>query len=526
VQDTGIGEAWNLLARANRLPAAGTGRQVGILDRGFAPFDADVPAGSVQLSSGPNPDPCSGGNACPFHGTNVTSTAMALVDNRFGAAGAGGPVARAVQLDNGGNIFTVATGMIALRSSGASVINMSFSGTLPAVAAAFTGNFDVIAVAVRATGAILVASAGNANTDVDTISCFVACWEATYHWPCETTGVLCVGGLGANSKARQVSVVAGSSNFGGGGNLAGSGTVDIWAPWFAVSGVDPSDAAFSTSPNTAKSFTGTSAAAPVVSGVAALVWAARPGLPAALVESTLLSTAQPGIGVASLTIDAEAAVSSALLPNLPPDVRIAQPTNGSSVPRGLVQFRANASDREDGVPRVRWFVDGSLLPGEGTNVVLPTHGFSFGPHTITAEAIDSGGQTVADADGGVTVTFVNTAPSVSIGQPTNGSVFNIYRDRLRGGWSGDTIDLVGTSSDPNNSPGALSNSQVAWLRNGAPFRTGHVASVNALELGIGTHPITFRGTDAQGASGSQTVTIEVKEWVPIVWDCPPLMICG
>jgi serine protease len=519
VQDTGVSEAWNLLARANRLPAAGTGRQIGILDRGFAPFDADVPAGSVQLSSGPNPDPCSGGGLCPFHGTNVTSTAMALVDNRFGAAGAGGPVARAVQLDNGGNMFTAAIGMVVLRSSGASIINMSFSGTLPAAAAAFTGWFDATAVAVRMTGAILVASAGNAGTDIDTVDCFVACWEGAYQWPCETAGVLCVGGLGTNSKSRHS-----SSNFGGGRNFSGSGTVDIWAPWFAVSGVDPSDPGFSTNPNTVKTFAGTSAAAPVVSGVAALVWAARPGLSAAQVESTLLSTAQPGIGVAALTIDAEAAVTSALLPNLPPDVRIAQPLNGSSVPRGLVQFRANASDREDGVPRVRWFADGSFL-GEGTNVMLSTHGLSFGPHRITAVAIDSGGQTVADADGGITVTLVNTAPSVSISQPTNGSVFYIYRDRLGGGWSGDTIDLRGTSSDPNNSPAALSDSLVHWARNGVQLRSGHVASVNALELGIGTHTITFHGTDGQ-LSGSQAATIEVREWVPTVWECPPKTICG
>jgi subtilisin family serine protease len=396
---------------------------------------------------------------------------------------------------------------------------MSFSGTIPAAGAAFTGNFDLTALSVQGTGAILVAAAGNAGTDVDALDCFIVCWEGAYNWPCETAGVFCVGGLGSNSKSRHS-----SSNFGGGTNLAGSGTVDIWAPWFAVAGVDPSDAGFSTNPNRAKSFAGTSAATPVVSGVAALVSTARPGLSMAQVESTLLSTAQPGSGVASLTIDAEAAVTSALLPNLPPDVRIAQPLNGSSVPRGFVQFRANASDREDGVPRVRWFADGSVFLGEGVNVVLPTHSLSFGSHRITAVAIDSGGQSVPDADGGITINLVNTAPSVSISKPTNGSVFYIYRDRLQGGWSGDTIDLVGTSSDPNNSPAALSDAQVQWTRNGAQLRTGHVASVNALDLGIGTHTITFHGTDGQ-LSASQSVTIEVKEWVPIVV-CEPLMICG
>jgi hypothetical protein len=518
VQDTGIGEAWNLVARANRLPAAGTGPRLGVLDRGFAPFDADTPAGSVQLSSGPNPGLCPGGTPCPFHGTNVTSTALALVDNRFGSAGAGGPVARAVQLDNGGNMFTVASGMVILRGAGASIINMSFGGSIPAAGAAFTGNFDLVALVVRQSGAMLVASAGNAGADVDALDCFIACWEGAYNWPCETAGVFCVGGIGFNSKARHS-----SSNFGGGTNLGGSGTVDIWAPWFTVSGVDPSDPGFAANPNRAKTFSGTSAAAPVVSGVAALVLAARPGLSPGQVESTLLSTAQPGIGVASLTIDAEAAVTSALLPNLPPDVRIAQPTDGSSVPRGNVQFRANASDREDGIPRVRWFADGSVFLGEGVNVVLPTHGLSFGPHRITAVAIDSGGQVVTDADGGITVTLVNTPPLVSISKPTNGGVFYVYRNPLQGGWSGDTIELVGTSSDANNSPATLPDQQVQWTRNGAQLAGGHVASVNALDLGIGIHTITFHGTDGQ-LSASQSVTIEVKRWVPIV--CEPGMICG
>jgi serine protease len=520
VQDTGIGEAWNLLARAGRLPAAGTGPRIGILDSGFAPFDADTPAGSLQLSSGPGTVPCSGGGTCPFHGSDVTSTAMALVDNRFGAAGAGGPVARAIQLSGSGDMFSAASGMLLLSGVGARIINMSFSGTLPAAAAAFTGWFDATAAVAQARGTMLVASAGNAGSDIDTVDCFVTCWEGAYNWPCETAAVFCVGGLGNNSKSRHS-----SSNFGGGMNLPGSGTVDIWAPWFAVSAIDPADTGFPANPNRAKNFSGTSASAPVVSGVEALVLAARPGFTPAQVESTLLSTAQPGSGVASLTIDAEAAVTSALLPNLPPDVSIAQPTNGSNIPRGYVQFRANASDREDGVPRVRWFADGSVFLGEGVNVVLATHSLSFGSHRITAVAIDSGGQSVPDADGGVTINLVNTPPSLSISNPTNASVFYIYRNYLQGGWTGDAIDLAGTSSDPNNSPAALPDRLVFWTRNGNFLRAGHVASVNALDLGVGTHTITFQGKDDEGLwAVPKSVTIEVKEWRPIV-ACLPLTIC-
>jgi serine protease len=525
VQDTGIGEAWNLLARANRLPPVVIRPPIGILDSGFERFDPDIPGGSVQLSTGPNTTPCGPSTPCPFHGMNVTSTAMGLVDNSFGGAGAGGPVARAIQLSNGGNIFGADTGMLTLQARGARIINMSFTGVIPATATAFTGgNLNVTADAVRARGTMLVASAGNAGVDVDAVDCFIGCWEAGYVWPCETAGVVCVGGLGLNSKAPQVSTTAGSSNFAGGRNFAGSGTVDIWAPWFATSVVDSRDAAFATSQNTAKSFSGTSASAPLVSGVAALVLAARPAFTPAQVESTLLSTAQPGVGLASLTIDAEAAVTAALGPNLPPDIRIAEPATGS-VPRGWVRFRANASDREDGLPRVQWFADDTTLLGEGPDVVLGTHSLGFGLHTITAVAVDSGGQRVPDADGGVLINLVNTAPVVTLSKPTNGSVFYIYRNLLQGGWSGDTIDLVGTSSDFNNDPARLPEQQVWWIWGDEPPIRGHVASINALDLGVGTHTITFWGSDGQ-LSASRSVLIEVREWRPTVVVCPPGFICS
>jgi hypothetical protein len=527
-QDTGITEAWNLLARANRLPPAGTRVPIGILDSGFAPLTADMPA-TVQLSTGPGTIPCFGGFACPFHGTDVTSTAMAQVDNGFGGAGAGGPVARAIQL-NAGNIFVVESGLLTLENRGARIINMSFSGSIPASLGGFNpAFFDVTADAVRARGTLLVAAAGNAGIDVDQLSCFIACWEAAYNWPCETTGVLCVGGLDANSKAPFP-----SSNFESGRNYNGSGTVDIWAPWFAVSAVNPNDPAFTANgfgPSTAKSFTGTSAATPVVSGVAALVMAARPGFTVPQVESTLLSTAQPGTGGARLTIDAQAAVTSALLPNLPPDVRITQPTAGTQVPRGYVLFRATASDREDGVPTVRWFADSiasgtTYSLGQGTSVTLATHHLPFGLYTIRAVATDSGGQSVPDADGGIAVNLINTAPAVGIGQPTNGSVFYIYRNYLQGGWSGDTINLVGTSWDNNNSPGTLPDQLVYWTRNGNFLTSGHTWSVNALTLGVGTHTLTFRGRDAEGLwAVDKSVTIEVKEWRPILV-CLPGTICG
>ena len=182
------------------------------------------------------------------------------------------------------------------------------------------------------------------------------------------------------------------------------------------------------------------------------------------------------------------------------------------------------------MPTVRWFADSTTGTtyslGQGTNLFLPTHNLPFGPYTIRAVATDSGGQIVPDADGGISINLINTAPAVGISKPTNGGVFYIYRNRLQNTWSGDTIDLAGTSWDLNNSPGTLPDQLVYWTRNGNFLTSGHVGSVNALALGVGTHTITFRGRDAEGLwAVDKSVTIEVQEWRPKLI-CLPGTICG
>ncbi len=192
VQDTGIGEAWNLLARANRLPAAGAGPRIGILDGGFAPFDADIPAGSVQMSSGVRPGVCSGGTPCPFHGNDVTSTAWPWSTTASASAGAGGPAARAIQLNSGGNMFSSRERLGRPAGRGARIINMSFGGTIPAVGGAFTGgNFNAPPLAVRAGGGQCSSLRPATPAPTSTRSTASSCaGKRAYNWPCETAGVL------------------------------------------------------------------------------------------------------------------------------------------------------------------------------------------------------------------------------------------------------------------------------------------------------------------------------------------------
>src|SRR5690606_24486723 len=103
---------------------------------------------------------------------------------------------------------------------------------------------------------------------------FGVCWERTWVTPCENAGVICVGGRRANSTKRAV-----DSNY-------GADQVDIFAPFTLWLGPDPSAPA-----NTARTLNGTSFSSPFTAGVAALIWAANPGLSADQVEHALLTTA-------------------------------------------------------------------------------------------------------------------------------------------------------------------------------------------------------------------------------------------
>jgi serine protease len=511
LQSISVGEAWSLLARSGRLPVAAPLRMA-IIDGGFpAGGDPDWPPIIAQTTSGPNPLLCSGGLSCPFHGHNVTSTAMDLVDNNLGYAGIAGLVASPIQLPAGiavmPDVFTVTSSLNIAVATGARVVNMSFGGMVPAAGAAFAGGFDLFVQSVRAKGIVLFASAGNAGQDVDVVHCAIFCWEAEYAWPCETTGVLCIGGLDFNSRADFP-----LSNFGRGGLDPGN-SVDVWAPFFVRVGLDPSDPGF---PNGTKLFTGTSAASPFAAGVAALIWAGSPSLTAAQVEGVLLGTASLSSVTSSrskpsgeLMVDAEAGVLGALGGNAPPEISIVKPASGSVFPRGLVHVEANATD-DGGTPTVVWFVDGKAVD-TGMTANLWLFDRSFGSHKITAVAQD-GTFSTPDADGGIKVQLTNQAPTVSIVGPTSGQNFSPISSPTKPS----LICLEGKSSDANFANGSLPESNVAWEIDGTFVASGHRATIDAPSLGVGTHTIRFAGTDDGGLVAAATVTVTVGFGPPVV----------
>ena len=181
------------------------------------------------------------------HGTHVAGIAAAITNNGKGVVGVGfnsSLVNIKVLGDTGTGYYSwVANGIIWAADNGASIINLSLGGTSAS---------DTLKSAVDyawGKGSVLVAAAGNDNTDVPL---YPAYYEN------------CI----AVAATDQNDVKATFSNYGA--------WVDIAAP-----GVD----IFSTMPNHKNrigilnygSLSGTSMSTPYVAGVAALVFAAKPG---------------------------------------------------------------------------------------------------------------------------------------------------------------------------------------------------------------------------------------------------------
>ncbi len=483
-QDVGATEAWTLLDHARRLSNR---VGIGILDMGFVP-DRDFPAGVVAVSNVPrspalgtqNLVGCSAG-PCPYHGTNVTGAAMGVPDNGYGASGSAGPVGVPVLIFTVGDPFSTIAAMTRARVNGARIVNMSYGVTVPAPFSLLLGPFDLLTGAFRGAGLLPFASAGNDGKDVDAEDCFFGCWEEARHWPCEGAGVTCVGGLARNSQEKTV-----NSNY-------GRHDVDIYAPYGVLVGPDPNNPG-----NIARAVSGTSFSSPHAAGVAALIWAADPTLPANDVERILFETAHrpsPPDSFVNRWVNALGAVELAL-PSL---VRIESPRDGLRVSRGTtVDLTAFVWEGGRGSPTLTWSSDRDGVLGSGTGI--SRNNLSFGAHRITALATFADGFATNDS---VLVEILNDPPQVEITRPAPGaSVFQ-----------SEAVIVRGTSFDPNNVETGfrLLDSQVSWHLDGSatPLASGHNATLVVGPVAPGPHTLSFRGIDDGSLSDEASVTLNV-----------------
>ncbi len=486
VQDIGVAEAWRALDIAGKL---NNRVKLAVLDMGFQP-DADWPSGYFAMGNVPLVNPigtdnllsCSGGNECPWHGTQVVSAAMATADNNYGSAGPGGPVADAVVVFTLYDFFSSITALGEARLAGAKIANMSYGIPVPWYLGWSVLPFELTTAAFRATGTLIFASAGNEGKNVDYEGCTAfgqGCWERTWYTPCENAGVICVGGLAANSTFK-----ASNSNYGG-------EQVDIFAPYTLWLGPDPESPT-----NTAQALNGTSFSSPFVAGVAALIWAANPNLGAGSVEDILLNTAHVNSDSrVKLHVNALAAVL-AVLGNVPPSIQVF----GGDVPLN-VSFTLNADvdDFEDTFPccTVTWSsdLDGALGSGRSIQHTFTT----LGNRTLTITATDSSGAATTVK---VIVNVVNPVPEATITKPL------ASEQALR------TVPFLlrGRATDANEPGGEVPCRQLTWTSSvpSDPFPLSG-CEVEVTFSSNGSRTLTLTATDAQGVSDTATTNLTVVD---------------
>ena len=277
---------------ANNRPLLATGQTV-------SDFGGGVLAINLQneqtAAGGVNPNRCSGGAVCNWHGNGVASAALAAVGNSAGAAGAGGTVALPVFFRSTYADSEIYRALQICAAWGIDVLNMSFGTTR---GFSFFGNLIWEANFTHAfqNGVIMVAAAGNG--DSSGVGQELPGYEVRP--ATRTPGIITVGALDANDNATSY------SNYGD--------PVAIWAP-----GNNIPVAPDGSNPNGSQT-SGTSLAAPLVAGVAAMMRAVNPMLTPTDIRNLLVSSAWGGNdGRVTRGLDAYAAVLAAMGGSLPAD---------------------------------------------------------------------------------------------------------------------------------------------------------------------------------------------------------------
>lgn len=412
------------------------------------------------------------------HGTLVAGTAAAASDNGVGVAGVAwnSPLLVVRVADNLGRSSArhIATGILWAVAHGARVINVSF--------APLWSNRIVQAAAQHAfhRGCLVVISAGNSGTATRSRGFSAA---------------LFVGAVDGNN------LIADFSDTGPFVDLVAPG-VDIYATarggWYHRG-------------------TGTSFAAPIVSGVAALVWSVNPQLRPATVESVILSSAVDvgaqgrdwtyGYGV----VNAAAAVNEALRRTFtpdddPPQVRIVRPIDGTTI-SGRYVVGVEATDTW-GVGDVVLWVDGvphATDTRSPYHLVIDTNNFEAGAHVLSVVATDSAGN--ASQPQTVTVTFKRwsrrlstSLTDIAFTSPDEGATVSgdvLIRASLADSDGLATIEWLIDGESVFVTPVSGDSAGASYL-----LRTGQLAA--------GSHTITLVVVDARGDSSRARLTLFVR----------------
>lgn len=258
---------------------------------------------------------------------------------------------------------------------------------------------------------------------------------------------------------------------------------------------------------------GTSFAAPMVSGVAALVWSINPDLRPSTVQSILYGSALD-LGVVGKDrsygfglIDAAAAVDEAILAFESPDtqaptVKITRPLSGSII-TGRYRVAVEASDRS-GVADVVMFVDGVAIatdPRASYRFVLDTSAYDSGRHELSFVATDNVGNKAKPVS--VTVMF-GSGTTTSVG---SGRV--VFRSPTSGSSVAGDVTIRASVSDPDGL------TLLEWFVDGEPVFSQPISGDSlgvsylwrARDAAKGEHTITLRITDRFGKQTTGAITL-------------------
>ncbi len=154
----------------------------------------------------------------------------------------------------------------------------------------------------------------------------------------------------------------------------------------------------------------------------------------------------------------------------------------------------------DGVYAYTWFKDG-IEQNINTKTVSADKTAVGDTWKCVVEVQIAGFGTVLLGDDSVTIQAnanLNTPPVAAIDEPANNAVF----------YPGDKITLHGTGTDKED--GLLTGGMLKWYANNVYLDSSNTIYADASKLGIGSHEIKLVATDSRGATGTATITIQVK----------------
>lgn len=402
------------------------------------------------------------------HGTLVAGTAAAASNNGRGVASiAWGCRIMPIRIsDTSGLAYysTMASGLIWAADHGARVANLSYRASTSSTVATAAQYF-------QSKGGVVTVAAGN---------------EGVFDSSSDNPYVLTVGATDSNDQLYSWSNT--------GSNL------DIVAPGWAYTTVRSGGYSAAS---------GTSFAAPIVAGVAALVISVNPSLSGADVQNMLKQSANDlGAGGWDTSfgwgrVNAAHAMSLATGGGgsgdlTPPTVSLTSPA-ANTVVSGNVSIQASASDNV-GVVSVSASVDGVSL---GTDSSAPygfswgTSAFSNGAHTLTATAQDGAGNTASRSIVVNVNNFGDTVPPVvAITSPSNGGAVSGNVSVVVA-----STDNVGVSRVELYVDGLLTSASAS-----APFGMRW----NARRAAAGIHTLRCRAYDAAGNFADSAVVTVYK----------------